>query len=204
MSEPIVTATVGGNKDVFPNILALYAKDGDVIADVTYGKGVFWRSVDESPYTVLKSDIMTGVDFNNLPYKQGSINMVVFDPPYMGHNGGKNYAVARNYNVTVPKYHKDYIQRLYFNAMAEARNALCDGGILVVKCQDEIQSGKQNMNHITIINEAMASGFIIEDLFIMVQKNKPLMRHNYQLHARKNHSYFIVFKKKRAVSGGRE
>ena len=195
MSEPILTAGVGDNSDIFPNILLLYANPDDTILDVTYGKGVFWRKVDTDVYDFHPSDIMTHIDYNTLPYKSASADMVVFDPPYMGHNGGKNYAVARNYNIDVPKYHKDYIPRLYFNAIAEARNVLKKGGKLVVKCQDEIQSGKQNMNHITIIQECVQNGWCIDDLFVVVQKHAPMMRHKHQLHARKNHSYFLVFSK---------
>ena len=193
--KPILTAQVGDNSDVFPHILELYASVDDVIVDVTYGKGVFWRNIDTRRYDFHPSDITTGVDYNQLPYKNNSIDMIVFDPPYMGHNGGKNYAVARNYNVDVPKYDKNYIALLYFNAIEEARCALRRGGKLVVKCQDEIQSGKQRMNHIEIIQFATDNGFRVEDMFVVVQKNTPMMRHAYQLHARKNHSYFIVFTK---------
>jgi len=191
----ILTAKVGNNSDLFPDILDVYANKYDVIIDVTYGKGVFWRNVDISKYTFHPSDILTGVDYNHLPYKNDSVDIMVFDPPYMGHNGGKGYAVARNYNVDVPKYHKDYIPRLYFGAMAESTRVLRKGGHLIIKCQDEIQSGKQNMNHITIIQHAIESGWRVEDLFILVQKGTPIMRHPYQKHARKNHSYFVVLRK---------
>lgn len=195
MTNVIVTAQTGDNSDVFPDILLLYANDGDAIADVTYGKGVFWKKVDINRYSFYPSDIMTGIDYNNLPYKKGVLDMVVLDPPYMGNNGGKNYAVARNYNVNIKKYSKEYIPNLYFDGISEAYNVLKKGGKLVIKCQDEIQSGKQNMNHITIIDFALSNGFRVEDLFIVIQKNTPMMRHSYQLHARKNHSYFIIFTK---------
>lgn len=195
-NKPIVTATVGNNSDIFPNILEIYAKDNDTIIDITYGKGVFWRNVNAEKYSFRPSDILTGINYNYLPYKNNVIDMVVFDPPYMGHNGGKNYAVARNYNVDVPKYDKRYIEKLYFGGIDEACRVLRKKGILVVKCQDEIQSGKQRLNHIELIQYCISNGFIIEDIFILVQKNSPIMRHPYQLHARKNHSYFLVFRRK--------
>lgn len=194
-TKPILTAQIGDNSDIFPDILELYAKHGDYIADVTYGKGVFWRNVDTDQYVFFSSDIESGIDYNDLPYEDEMMDMVVLDPPYMGHNGGKGYAVARNYNVAVPKYSKYYIPNLYFNGIIEAYNTLKVGGKLVIKCQDEIQSGKQNMNHITIIQFCLEHNFRVEDMFVVVQKNTPIMRHPYQLHARKNHSYFIVFTK---------
>lgn len=48
-----------------------------------------------------------------------------------------------------------------------------------------------------IINEYEKYGFVVEDLFVMTRLNKPnvstLLK---QKHARKNHSYFLVFRKK--------
>ena len=42
-SDVIFSSYQSGNSDVFPNILALHVPEGATIADVTYGKGVFWR-----------------------------------------------------------------------------------------------------------------------------------------------------------------
>ncbi len=61
-SRVTLTAHVAGNADVFPEILALHVADGATIADVTYGKGVFWRNVDASRYRLLATDLQTGVD----------------------------------------------------------------------------------------------------------------------------------------------
>ncbi len=193
--HPITTAMVGDNSDLFSNILKLYSKVGDTIADVTYGKGVFWRNVDTSIYSFLPSDIRTGVDYNHLPYLDSFVDILVLDPPYMGHNGGKNYSTARNYNVNVKRYDPNYIRLLYYNGINEAIRVLKNKGFLIIKCQDEIQSGKQNLNHCQIINHCVSIGFIVEDIFVLVQKNIPIMRHPYQIHARKNHSYFIVFRR---------
>jgi hypothetical protein len=48
------------------------------------------------------------------------------------------------------------------------------------------------------MNEAEKSGFYIQDLFILLAKNR-MIGHNHknQKHARKFHSYFIVLKKKK-------
>jgi len=194
--KPITTAKIGDNSDLFPGILELYANQGNSIADVTYGKGVFWRKIDTGDYSFLPSDILTGVDYNNLPYINNSVDIVVLDPPYMGHNGSAQYSTARNYKVNVKKYDPGYIEALYYGGIAEARRVLKNKGILILKCQDEVQSGKQNINHCQLILHCVNHGFIVEDIFILVQKSNPIMRHKYQVHARKNHSYFIVFRKK--------
>jgi hypothetical protein len=49
---------------------------------------------------------------------------------------------------------------------------------------------------IEIINEYEAMGFYTKDLFVVVRPNKPAVsRLIKQEHARKNHSYFLVFVK---------
>ena len=66
---------------------------------------------------------------------------------------------------------------------------------MIVKCMDFISGGKQRRISIRILDEAIKIGLTDEDLFVLHQSGNPIMRHNYQLHARKNHSYFWVFRK---------
>ena len=71
-----------------------------------------------------------------------------------------------------------------------------DGGILIVKCQDEVSANRQHLTHVEIINEYAAIGFHAKDLFVLVRTNRPgVSRMKKQVHARKNHSYFLVFVK---------
>jgi hypothetical protein len=76
-------ASIGGNADVFPQVLELHVPKDAIVADVTFGKGVFWRNVDVDAYTVLVSDLDTGVDATDLPYGDESLDALVLDPPYM-------------------------------------------------------------------------------------------------------------------------
>lgn len=55
-------------------ILTLYVPPGSVIADVTYGKGAFWKDVDLSTYRFLPSDLSQGIDFRHLPYRDREID----------------------------------------------------------------------------------------------------------------------------------
>ena len=43
-SNLVQSAHVGGNADIFPQILALHVLEGSTIADVTYGTGIFWQN----------------------------------------------------------------------------------------------------------------------------------------------------------------
>lgn len=82
-SDLVVSAYVATNDEVFPQILELHVPEGAQIADVTYGKGVFWKKVPEGKYDLVASDIATGVDCRDLPYESESMDCIVLDPPYM-------------------------------------------------------------------------------------------------------------------------
>jgi len=192
------TSEVGDNSDLIAHVAEMYLKPKWKIADVTYGKGVFWRNIDKSKYNLSASDILTVppfLDFRKLPYKDGEFDCVVLDPPYV-HNPGKLIVNAnyKNAETTKGMYHNDIIQ-LYVEGMKEAFRILRIGGLLWVKCKDEVESSFQRWSHIEIYAHAIGLGFFAEDLFILTQKVKPIVQHKKQCHARKNHSYLWVFKK---------
>ena len=209
-SELICSAYVGMNEGVFPLILDLHVPPGSKIADVTYGTGIFWKKIDQSKYQLFPTDLQTGVDCRKLPYKNGSIDCVVLDPPYMeglfrrdtSHLAGAGtYAAFRQtysngeHTPEGPKYHQAVLD-LYFKAGKEAYRVLRDCGVLIVKCQDEVSANTQHLTHVEIIQEYQSLGFFTKDLFIVVRPNRPAVsRIKKQEHARKNHSYFLVFVK---------
>ncbi|MEK7396112.1 MAG: DNA methyltransferase [Candidatus Poribacteria bacterium] len=204
-NELVFSAQQGTNDALFSEIISLYVPDGKTVADITYGKGVFWRRVPTHKYNLLKSDLNDGVDCRKLPYDDGSLDCVVFDPPYMHTPGGTAHLNHQNYegyykNNQIPegitlKYH-DAVLELYFKTGVEIHRVLKDQGILILKCMDEVCANRQRLTHVEIINEYATKGFIIEDLFVLVRANRPgVSRMLKQVHARKNHSYFLVFRK---------
>lgn len=217
-NQLVFSAATGTNDELFPSILDLFVPAGETIADVTYGKGVFWRDVESKKYQVLKSDIRKlkaknhshshldlVVDSRNLPYSNDALGAIVFDPPYMHTPGGTAHVGHQNYEEYYGnnrtngsdgnKYH-DAVLELYFQSGKEAFRALKNKGVYIVKCQDEVCAGKQRLTHVEIINELANYGFVIEDLFVLVRNGKPgVSRLLKQKHARKNHSYFLVFVK---------
>jgi SAM-dependent methyltransferase len=221
-TEPIsliYSAHVGLNAEIFPAILKLHVKDGASIADVTYGKGAFWKFVPKGRYVTSFSDLNTGsdkpdarvlkADCRKLPYEDASFDVVVLDPPYMHTPGGTAYESMpayencyRNNDAKAPeglKYH-DAVLGLYVDAAREAVRILRKKGILVVKCQDEVCAHKQRLTHVELVNEYEKLGFNCDDLFVVVQTNLPnVSRMLKQKHARKSHSYFLVFRRSSAT-----
>lgn len=216
-TDLVFSAYQADNSEIFPRILNLHIPLGSVIADVTYGKGVFWRQVPYDDYTILSSDLQTEAmlmaDCRALPYKSGSLDAVVLDPPYMesllranlDHRGGVGtYASFRNHyrgaavndgGSLEKKWHAAVLD-LYCRAGNEAYRVLKHTGVCIVKCQDEVSAGKQWLTHVEIINYYEQLGFYTKDLFVIVRNNKPgVSRLKKQIHARKNHSYFLVFRR---------
>lgn len=209
-SDVVMSAFVSGNAEVFPQILDLHVPDGAVIADVTYGTGVFWKKVDLSRYQLLATDLSDGIDARALPYEDESLDAWVFDPPYMEgllrnkveHKaGGGSHAAFREYYSNgneksqegAPKWHAA-VSDLYYKAGHEAARVLKPKGVAIVKCQDEVSANKQWLTHVEIINYYEQLGFYCKDLFVIVRQNKAVIaRLKKQVHARKNHSYFLVF-----------
>lgn len=189
-SPPVLTCLKGTNADLFAVALRFYISPGSKVADVTYGKGVFWRNIPEGEYELTRSDIEDGTDFRHLPYQAASFNALILDPPYM--HGGKTVKQSINDCYRNENTSHESVVALYLGGVLEARRVLKRGGILFVKCQDEIESGKQRMTHAELLAVLPMVGFRIEDQFVLHNAAVPAMREKYQLHARKNHSYLIV------------
>ncbi len=217
--RPLLSAHVATNADVFPGILKLHVPVGSTVADVTFGIGTFWKDVPPSAYKVLATDIKTGTDCRKLPYTDESVDAVVFDPPYIegfyrashqrkAFDSHSDYAArysdeSGGDRSSGAKYH-DCVLEMYARGGLEAARVLRPAGTLIVKCQDEVSNHRQHLTHVQIINDySQRLGLYCKDLFVIVRRDTPrISRINKQSHARKNHSYFLVFTKpgKRKVS----
>ncbi|WP_139323092.1 site-specific DNA-methyltransferase [Deinococcus marmoris] len=255
-SDVVVSASVGLNSELFKDILDLHVPRGSLVADVTYGKGVFWKLIEKDSYQLRFSDldaktdhdinhdvpVNTGVDARNLPFEAASLDCLVFDPPYQegllrkntDHLGssGTHLAFRHHYSngkaqpligasiatwqlranlerhpvilSDDSKWH-DTVLALYVKGGLEGWRVLRQDGLFIVKCQDEVSANKQRLTHVEIITAYESMGFYCKDLFILVRNNKPgVSSLKDQRHARKNHSYFLVFKKvrKQQVANG--
>jgi hypothetical protein len=206
-NDLVLSAHLEGNDDVFPRILQLYVRPGSVIADVTFGKGVFWRNVPQNSYKLRATDIQDGTDCRDLPYRDCEIDCVVLDPPYMHTPGGTAHSSThspfeahyRNNGSgaqTSSKYHEAVLD-LYRDAGREAHRVLKSRGVFIVKCQDEVCANRQRFTHVELMEIYQKMGFVAEDLFVIVRNNRPgVSRMVRQVHARKNHSYFLLFWKR--------
>jgi len=187
--------------EILNNICRLYCLSGFDL-DPTYSTGVFYKNV---PKPKLKFDLnpqslgVTKCDCRHLPLADSSLNSIVFDPPFIcgSRKNGKPGIIKERfgYYKNVPE-----LLRFYEDALTEFYRLLAPEGILIFKCQDTIESGKQYLNHVSIINYASDIGFYPLDLFILLTRSvliSPNMLN--QQHARKSHSYFLVFRKTKSL-----
>src|SRR6266851_1827387 len=194
----VLTSHKSNNDFLMAQVAKLYFRPGDRIADVTFGKGVFWRAIDLTHFDLHASDLLTvpdrPYDFRNLPYRSEAFDVHVFDPPYMHNPKPRSFLDYKNYANTEGFSHDDIIQ-LYCDGMVEGFRILKPEGLMLVKCKDTIESGRQRISHIQIHEIAINKlGMEVQDLFILTQKTSPIIPFTKPpQHARKNHSYLWVF-----------
>jgi len=185
--------------EIIKNIIELHCPQG-IGLDCTYSKGNFYKNtgIDEP---LEKFDLYPQTDdtleanANDLPHLDSTVESIMFDPPFLA-----GYTKEKPSGIMGKRFHGfRYVKDLwgwYEECLIEFHRVLQSKGILIFKCQDTVSSGKQWWSHVHIINEAEKIGFYCKDLFVLVAENR-IVGHNHanQQHARKFHSYFLVFVK---------
>ena len=193
----IMKSVSDNQSEIIASIMSLYCPAGFDL-DPTYSKGVFYKKIPEPK---LKYDLEPQIDdvlradCRKLPLSNNSLASIMFDPPFVGgsRKDGKPGIIKERfgYYKTVP-----ILWKFYRDAMDEFYRLLKPSGILVFKCQDTVECGKQYMSHVEITNYAYKIGFYPLDLFVLTAKNRLISpNQRQQQHSRKYHSYFLVFRK---------
>ena len=188
-------------QDIMSDIMKLHCPEGFQL-DPTYSKGVFYKN-DRIPQPLHKYDLYPTSDevqkanANCLPLETETIKSIIFDPPFLAGQTKKDAITG----IIPTRFHGfPYVEDLwtwYSESLEEMHRVLENKGKLVFKCQDTVNSGKQYFSHVYIINEAERIGFYMKDLFVLLAKSRIVGKnHKKQYHARKYHSYFLVFEKK--------
>jgi hypothetical protein len=196
---PVLAAGPGANSRLIRDAARLYVADDAEVADVTYGRGAFWTQTDLKRFRLHKSDInpaaddVVTADLRSLPYADASMDVVVLDPPY----GSvlRPCGLTSRYWRGTPAPNHDATRALYRAGMAEALRVLRPGGLLWVKCKDEVERGQQCWSHIEIYGDATALGLNARDLMVVLT-GPPGQGGNgggQQRYAWKNFSFLWIF-----------
>ena len=191
--------------EIINNILNLHVPNHMIDCDTTYSKGVFYENtgVDKPLYKfdiIPAADGVVKADSRDLPLEDGSINCMMFDPPFLATTGAslKSADGSNKINKRFGVYPSETeLHQFYVDSLREAHRVLKENGILIFKCQDKVSGGKQYMSHVFVMNEAVKAGFYPRDLFILLAKNRLVAdwQLKNQKNARKFHCYFWVFQK---------
>ena len=197
----IIKSVSYSQEEILNWIIQLYCPEGFDL-DPTYSKGVFYKNISPPRLKYDLNPQIDGVqqaDCTNLPLETRSLKSIVFDPPFVA-------AIPKNKATGIITTRFGYYRNvqtelwgMYRKALQEFYRILRLDGVLIFKCQDTIDSCKQYLSHVEIINMAISLGFYAKDLFVLLAKSRlmsPNMRK--QQHARKFHCYFLVFKKMRS------
>lgn len=184
---------------ILRDIMRLYNNSQPFDVDVTYSKGVMWRNL---PQPIEKYDIapqsedVIQASADKLPLSDNSRGSIMFDPPFMFSQSPNNPGRIKTRFTAFNSL--DQMLTLYENAMLEFYRVLWPGGIFVFKCQDGVSSGKNHFIHFEVEKYAREIGYNQLDLFILGSKRVMISSTwKTQQHARKSHSFFLVFEKPR-------
>ena len=164
--------------------------------DLTYSIGVFYRNIPSPQLKYDKYPQVEGVKQLNDAYniEDCSLNSAIYDLPFITKQGVEveKSAIANRFNC----FHSAS-EMLETNdvMLALSHKILKKKGVLVVKTMDTCYAGKQIWVSDYVIQKASAMGFELEDKFILLSNKRHLRFTGEQRHARKYHSYFLVFKK---------
>lgn len=166
-----------------------------ITLDPTYGEGTFWqlwrpRILIGSDLDPAKSPSGQSVDFTNMPHADQAFPVVVFDPPYKL-NGTPDPIVDARYGVDVMKRWQDRMGLMRQGLVECAR--VCSSTLLM-KCQDQVSSGKIRWQSFEMVNLASTVGFGLVDRLVMLG-GRPQPDGTSQVHARQNASTMLIFKR---------
>lgn len=206
MSDKVIKSVGEKQDEIINDIITLHLDGKDIECDPTFSTGNFYKSgnVREPVYKFDKDpkrDDVKECDCKELPLSDGQLNNMIFDPPFVIAKGPTASAEKKGRNIIGTRFshfeHWTEMFDFYHKSIDEAYRVLKKNGVYIFKCQDTVSGGKNFMTHVEIINYATSIGFYCKDLFILTAKNRIISgKVKKQEHARKFHSYFLVFIKR--------
>lgn len=193
--------------EILNSIISLHCEAG-IELDPCYSIGSFYdrSGITKPKYKFDIKPQAKGVkqaSADNLPFKDGEIKSIMFDPPFIISSGPSLEDESCDGNLTHNRFSSFPSSKLLFEfyrgALIEFSRILQPNGVLIFKCQDTVSSGKNYFTHCLVMSMAMEYGFYPKDLFILMVKNRMISgKHTKQQHARKFHCYYWVFEKRKS------
>jgi hypothetical protein len=202
------------NGDLVADVARLgYLRPDDRVLDPTFGRGVWWKRW--RPEGLVTHDLkIDGVDFRALPHDDASFDAVAFDPPYVSTGGRSSSGMGDMYDrfgidaaPRTPALLQEMIDAGLEECVRVCRPYAPRGhanGIILVKCQDYISSGRLWAGTHRTLSHALDLELELVDRFERTQPNprpQPANRVNgkptQQVHARRNLSTLFVLRRRK-------
>lgn len=184
-----------------------YLRNDDVIFDATYGRGVMWQRWRPLRGALIANDLWTEAacglhhDFRWLVgCPTENFDAVVFDPPYKLNGTPAMGGMDERYGVASYTRWQDRYALIEDGLVECAR--VCKRHLLV-KCMDQVVSGKVRWQTIDFTNHVHAyTGMrLVDQLHLPGMREQPAGRR--QVHARRNYSTLLVFAREAPDDVGR-
>lgn len=201
--EPLPSVWEGEDGELLEAMLSFYPKQPPLhIVDVTMNVGRFWRGTSRS---VIGLDIEPKVrptvlgDHLALPFRDNSLDVVVYDPPHVPNQGRdrqKDFTSRFGLVVKSSRENGYNLSHLFAPFVSEAYRALAPDGLLFAKITDYVHNHRFQWAHLDLVTAATEAGFTACDCIVKVRKG-PIVDPKWQTahHARRRHSYWLIFRK---------
>lgn len=184
-----------------------YLDDEQAVCDPTFGYGRFWNL--RTPKGLVASDLdpaktphpLGPLDATNLPYPDGSFDVVVIDAPYKLNGrpdpeaGSADESYGVDESATIAERHG-----LMASMLVEATRIVKQDGVILFKCMAQVSSGKVWFQPMIFSDLGRHLGLRLRDKFTIVTRPRPQPEGRGQKHARNNCSELLVFVKERVPS----
>lgn len=201
--EPLASVWQGNDADLLENLLRFYPrKRPDRILDATVNGRRFWRGSNRPVIGVdielrYKPDV--AADNTALPFRSGSFDVIVYDPPHVPNQGkdkSKDFSSRFGLGIRVPKEQGYNFSHTFPPFLEEAWRVLQEDGVLLCKITDYVHHHRYQWAHVELIQAAQAKGFQACDCIVKIRKG-PITDPKWKVahHTRRQHCYWLVFRK---------
>ncbi len=202
MAPPVLAAQYwSSNGHMVADLARLgYLKKSDRTLDPTRGtKGSGWWGVWCPDSLICHDKVLDGTDFRKLPYPDCSFDAIAFDPPYVA-TGGRATTTRPDFAdryglVTAPKRPPE-LQELINEGLTEMHRLIRPGKYVLCKCADYVSGGRLWPGTYLTTKHGLELGLELVDRFeYLVKQPRPQPRQG-QVHARRNLSTLLVFRRR--------
>lgn len=183
------------SKAVIARILAVDFPDIKSVADLTWGKGAFWR--DDNRDRVIGLDKLPrygcqiAADARHVPLADGAVDVAIFDPPHQ-HGISKTTTLRHQADFDRMANQKD-IHQLLLDAAPELQRIARVGAI--VKLTDMVEAGRFMPTHAMFAAAVAPSlGWPCDMAILDSGVVRPMKPNQRVLHLRQAHSFFLIYK----------